>query len=77
MAARGACGWKHVSRYKKRDHFAHFKGVYFKDTYLQNATCYPNDTWVVYTGGIAAAILQYRYEAFQPYREEDMGFSIT
>ena len=44
-----------------RDNLAHpafFECVCFKDAYLQNAMCYLNETWIVYTGGIAAAITQ-------------------
>ena len=49
-----------------------FKCVYFTEVYLQNAMHYLNKTWVVNTGGVAAAttwklslsaILQGRYGA--------------
>ena len=33
-----------------------FECAYFKDAYLVNTVCYLNETWIVCTGGVAAAI---------------------
>ena len=46
-----------------------FERAYFKDAYLMNAVRYLNEMWIVYTGGIAAAIT----EAIQLHRKEDTG----
>ena len=35
-----------------------FERAYFKDAYLVNAVRYLNEMWIVYTGGVAAAIIR-------------------
>ena len=56
-----------------------FKCKFFEDACLWNATYYPNKTWLIYTGGIPAAITQYSLSAILHWRygAEFMEFLIT
>ena len=56
----------------------HFTMHVLKDVYLQNATHYSNETWVVHTAGVAAAIGQKQNLSAIPqgrYRAKEMEFS--
>jgi len=45
-----------VTGFAKRDRIPHSKCAYFKEAYFRNAMRNPNQRWVFYGGGVAAAM---------------------
>ena len=48
----------YVTGFEKGPTSCYYECIHFKAVYLRNTVCNLNETWVVYTGDIAVAMVQ-------------------